>query len=440
MNIILLSGGSGTRLWPLSNEVRSKQFLKVFKTQDGSHESMAQRMYRMILEVDEKASVTIATSRNQIVSIRNQLGGNVGISVEPCRRDTFPAIALATAYLRKQGVSENEPVVVCPVDPYVNKDYFEALKKLSDLAEQGNSNLALMGMEASYPSESYGYIIPETKEPISKVKEFKEKPSEAAAKEYLKQGALWNGGVFAYRLGYLLRIAREILGTDDYDELFAAYAEFQKISFDYAVAEKEKNISVIRFGGQWKDLGTWKTLTEAMSEYNSGKAVMDYCDNTHVINELGIPMIVLGMKDAVVAATADGILVSDKNTSSKLKEYVVPNRPMYERREWGEYRVLRHEEHSEGNCTLVKELVIDPGKHISYQTHKYRTEIWTFTEGDGELILDGKTVRIKPGDSVSIRPGNRHAVKGLTELHIIEVQLGEKLDEEDIERLDWNWQ
>lgn len=157
MNIILLSGGSGKRLWPLSNEVRSKQFLKIFKKQDGSHESMVQRMYRMIREVDDEAAVTIATSENQVTSIRSQLGESVGISIEPCRRDTFPAIALATAYLHDvQGVDADKTVVVCPVDPYVESDYFRTLNNLSNQAEKGEANLVLMGVEPTYPSEKYG--------------------------------------------------------------------------------------------------------------------------------------------------------------------------------------------------------------------------------------------------------------------------------------------
>ena len=127
MNIILLSGGSGKRLWPLSNEVRSKQFLKIFRREDGVKESMAQRMYRMIKVVDPEASITIATSENQISQICNQLGNDVGISIEPGRRDTFPAIALAAAFLKKQGIDDNEPVVVCPVDPFVEVNYFECL-------------------------------------------------------------------------------------------------------------------------------------------------------------------------------------------------------------------------------------------------------------------------------------------------------------------------
>ncbi|MBR1892685.1 MAG: mannose-1-phosphate guanylyltransferase, partial [Lachnospiraceae bacterium] len=146
MNIILLSGGSGKRLWPLSNDVRSKQFIKFFKREDGTYESMVQRMLAGIKRVDTDSSVTIATSKTQVASIVNQLGEDVGISVEPCRRDTFPAIALATAYLHDvMGVSADEPVVVCPVDPYVDDNYFAALKVLGDLAASGKANLSLLG-------------------------------------------------------------------------------------------------------------------------------------------------------------------------------------------------------------------------------------------------------------------------------------------------------
>ena len=164
MNIVLLSGGSGKRLWPLSNDVRSKQFIKIFRTEDGNYESMVQRVCRQIRKADPSASVTIATSKTQVSSIHNQLGEGVDISVEPCRRDTFPAIALAASYLADvKGIDPREVVVVCPVDPYVEDDYFEALKKLEKLAAEGNSNLVLMGIEPTYPSEKYGYIIPEMK-------------------------------------------------------------------------------------------------------------------------------------------------------------------------------------------------------------------------------------------------------------------------------------
>lgn len=205
MNIILLSGGSGKRLWPLSNDVRSKQFIKLFKNEKGEYESMVQRVYRQITKVDPEAKVTIATSKSQASAIKNQLGENVSICVEPCRRDTFPAIALAANYLHDVlDVKEDEPVVVCPVDPYVEDTYYEAVKELAELAQAGNAGLTLMGIEPTYPSEKYGYIIPKDGDNVSAVKEFKEKPDTETAKKYLAQNALWNAGIFAFKLGYLI--------------------------------------------------------------------------------------------------------------------------------------------------------------------------------------------------------------------------------------------
>ena len=205
MNLILLSGGSGKRLWPLSNDIRSKQFIKIFRGKDGEYESMVQRMLRQIRAVDKNVTVTIATSKSQVSAIHNQLGNQVSVCVEPCRRDTFPAIALACAYLRDvKHVAEDEAIVVCPVDPYVDEDYFETLIKLSKLAMSGGANLSLMGIEPTYPSEKYGYIMPMDAGMISKVSAFKEKPDTKKAEEYISQGALWNGGVFAFKLGYML--------------------------------------------------------------------------------------------------------------------------------------------------------------------------------------------------------------------------------------------
>lgn len=441
MNIILLSGGSGTRLWPLSNEVRSKQFLKIFRTEDDAHESMVQRMYRMIKEVDANATVTIATSQNQVASIHDQLGDEIRISIEPCRRDTFPAIALATAFLAKNGISRDDVVVVCPVDPYVDKDYFECLQKLSEEAESGNGNITLMGIEPTFPSPKYGYIIPATLDEISPVKEFKEKPNTDTARRYIKQGALWNGGIFAYKLGYVLDIATERFGTCEYDALYSNYSNLEKISFDYAVVEREQKINVIRFHGEWKDLGTWNTLPDAMSEATSGNSIAVECDNTHVINELSIPLIAMGIKNAVIVATPDGILVADKDTSSRLKNYAaeVALRPMYEKREWGEYKVLDYQVQSDGENSLTKELIIWAGKYLSYQRHQRRAEIWTVVKGEGEFLLDDLIRRVHRGDTMFIPRGSKHSIRALSKLHIIEVQVGDELVESDIERFPYTW-
>lgn len=397
---------------------------------------MLQRMYKMIRCVDPSAKITIAASQNQLALIQNQLGEDVVISVEPCRRDTFPAIALAGAFLHDiMKVDNGESVVVCPVDPFVESGYFETLQKLSDAA--GEANLTLMGIEPTYPSEKYGYIITDG---TSEVKGFIEKPDADAAKAYIMQGALWNGGVFAFKLDYLLNKAKEILGTSDHKELFDNYSRLAKISFDYAVAEKERKVNVIKYSGKWKDLGTWNTLTEAMTEATSGNVTLgENCENVHAVNELGIPVIALGLKDIVIAATPDGILVSDKAASSYLKKYVPDQRPMHENRQWGEYKVLDYKVSGDGENCLTKELVVFPGKNLSYQKHNHRAEMWTFVKGEGIMVLDGVERKVTRGDIAYIKPRMMHGLKAITELHIIEVQLGDELLEEDIERLEYNW-
>ena len=430
MNIVLLSGGSGKRLWPLSNDIRSKQFIKIFKKEDGTYESMVQRVYRQIKKADRNSSVTIATAKTQVSAIYNQLGEDVGISIEPCRRDTFPAIALATAYLTDVlHISEDEVVVVCPVDPYVDEKYFDALKELSAQAEKGEANLVLMGMEPTYPSEKYGYIIPKNNEHISEVATFKEKPDLETAKSYIDQGALWNGGVFAYKMAYVLNKAHEMIDFADYEDLYRKYATLEKISFDYAVVEKEKKIQVIRFSGQWKDLGTWNTLTEAMEESMIGDARMnDTCNNVHVINELNIPILCMGLKDAVVSASPEGILVSDKEQSSYIKPYVdaIDQRVMFAEKSWGSFRILDVEDES---LTII--VTLNPGHKMNYHSHERRDEVWTIVSGTGMSLIDGVKKRVQAGDVLTMPAGCRHTLLADTELKVIEVQIGHEITVHD---------
>ena len=430
MNIVLLSGGSGQRLWPLSNDIRSKQFIKIFHTQDGELESMVQRVYRQIKTVDKDATVTIATSKSQVSSINNQLGDEVGISVEPCRRDTFPAIALAAAYLKDvKGVNENKAVVVCPVDPYVENDYFEMLKELGKCAETSKANLVLMGIEPTYPSEKYGYIIPENNAPISSVSMFKEKPTQELAAEYIANGALWNGGVFAFRLGYVLKRAHELIDFTDYADLFSKYDTLTKISFDYAVAEHESLIEVMRFSGTWKDLGTWNTLTEAMDSNSVGEALFnENCQNVHVVNELNVPIICMGLKDVVVSASPEGILVSDKEQSSYIKPLVntLEQKIMFAEKSWGSFRVLDMEAES-----VTIKVTLHPGHKMNYHSHDFRDEVWTVISGKGRTIVDGMEQNVKAGDVVTMAAGCRHTIIADTELQVIEVQLGKEISVDD---------
>lgn len=430
MNIVLLSGGSGKRLWPLSNSIRSKQFIRFFKTGDDSYESMVQRVYRQIKTVDPDATVTIATGKAQVSAIHNQLGDKVGVSVEPCRRDTFPAIALVTAYLADvQRIDPEEPVVVCPVDPYVENDYFEMLKLLSDQAGKGEANLVLMGIEPTYPSEKYGYIIPKSADRISFVDTFKEKPTADVAEEYISRGALWNGGVFAYKLKYVLDKAHELIDFTDYEDLYAKYETLNRISFDYAVVENEKKIQVMRFAGQWKDLGTWNTLTEAMTEPVIGKGILnDNCKGVNIINEMDVPVLAMGLHDVVISASPEGILVSDKEQSSYIKPYVdsIVQQVMFAEKSWGSYQVIDVED---GSLTI--KVTLNAGHSMNYHSHRNRDEVWVVISGTGRTIVDGMEQSVQVGDVVTMSAGCRHTVIADTELKLIEVQLGEAISVED---------
>ncbi len=430
MNIILLSGGSGKRMWPLSNDIRSKQFIKLFKDENGNYESMVQRVYRQIMEVDADANVTIATSKSQASAIRNQLGDKVSICVEPCRRDTFPAILLAAAYLHDElGIGEDEGVAVCPVDPYVENSYYECVEKLEDIVKQGDANLTLMGVMPTYPSEKYGYIIPENNGEISKVKEFKEKPDAETAKKYIAQNALWNAGVFAFRLGYLLDKAHSMVDFTDYQDLYSKYDTVTKISFDYAVVEKETSIQVVRYNGDWKDVGTWNMMAEVMSDDIKGSAIMDEtCSNTQIINELNVPIICMGCKDMVIAASGDGILVSDKERSGYMKAYVdkVSTEVMFAEKSWGTYTVM---DVQQGSMTV--KITMQAGEQMAYHSHEFRDEVWTIVSGSGEATIDGKAKPINAGDVIRLSAGCKHTIRAATKLDLIEIQLGESISVAD---------
>ena len=447
MQLVLLSGGSGKRLWPLSNNARSKQFLPLLEKEDGTMESMVQRVVRQVREANLTDDITLATNASQLDIIINQLGDSVSVVTEPERRDTFPAIALASGYLKlKKGCPDDEVVVIMPCDPFTEAGYFETIGRMVRCVEADVAELVLMGITPTYPSEKYGYVVPVTDHLMAEgsmaVSKFTEKPNVERAKELLAMGALWNGGVFAFRLGYMMEIAQRYVKADSFEEMRSRYSEFPKISFDYEVAEKADSVAVLPYSGQWKDLGTWNTLTDELHHHIIGNAVMGpRCTNTHVINELQYPIYVDGMEDTVIAASPDGIIVCRKKYTEDIKKAVdhLTPRPMYEERRWGSYRVIDDTTYADGRHSLTKSLTINAGKNISYQVHRHRSEAWTIVEGEGIFVLDGVERKVGPGETVVIPVNHYHALKALTTLTFIEVQTGNPLVEEDIERSEWNW-
>lgn len=449
MKLVLLSGGSGKRLWPLSNDSRSKQFLKVLPDGQGGLESMVQRVWRQLGEAGLAPDASIATGRGQLDMIQSQIGPEASVIIEPERRDTFPAIALAAVYLYSiEGVSLQEVVTVLPVDPYVEQSFFHTLRKLEAAALEPGTELALMGVAPTYPSEKYGYVVPhQNAAPSEKgwapVSHFAEKPSREKAEQLIAGNALWNCGVFAFKLDYMIRLLMKLGLPIHYEELMRQYNRLPKISFDYAVVEKARSLVVIPYEGEWKDLGTWNTLTEEIKTPQIGKGhICGESDGVHLINELDIPVAVLGLSNVIVSASPDGILVADKNASPRVKELLqdMDQRPMYEERRWGYYRVLDYKKLPEGQEVLTKRICIAPGRNLSYQFHSKRSEVWTVIAGTGEYILNDVIGTLQPGDVVRIPVYARHSVRAITELEIIEVQLGSELVENDIERLALTWE
>ncbi|PGU00842.1 mannose-1-phosphate guanylyltransferase [Bacillus cereus] len=447
MKLILMSGGAGTRLWPLSNNSRSKQFLKLLTNKNGQLESMLQRICNQLEVAGLANSTVIMTNKSHVDMFNNQIGNKFPLIIEPERRDTFPAISLATAYLHSvNSIDPDEVVVVVPTDIYVEDSFFKKIKELKDVILNTGDNLALIGVTPTIPSEQYGYIIPDLQKHEGrylKVNSFQEKPTKVIAKKLITQQAFWNSGVFAFKLGFLLNLLKERNLPTAYNQLLNSYDLLAKNSFDYEIVENTKNIAMLPYNGYWRDLGTWESLTEQLESSCIGtKIISSNCKTTHVINELGIPITVMGLSNTIVAVSPDGILVAEKSSNSKIKDVIKDFycRPMFEERRWGTYKVLDYVKLADGSHNLTKRINIMAGKNLSYQLHRKRSEIWTIISGKGIFALNDILFPVKSGDVLKIPLGYKHGIKALTDMEIIEVQIGTDLVEEDIVRIFMNWE
>ncbi|MFM1652971.1 sugar phosphate nucleotidyltransferase [Brevibacillus sp. B_LB10_24] len=328
MKLVLLCGGSGTRLWPLSTGVQAKQFLRVLKNSQGEDESLLERMVRQIEAAGLLDHTFIATVQPQAELINTQVKGRIPLIVEPEGRDTFPSVALACAYLRDiTGVSPDEVICVSPVDLYVDDAFFQTIRKAERALQETGCDMAMVGIPPAYPAVKYGYIVPEMEadstQAYRRVKRFTEKPKREQAEQLIARQALWNSGVFCLPLRFLLQLLAERDLPVRYEPLRDAFEQLPKISFDYEVAESITSAAVVVHNGMWNDLGTWDTLTEKMGTPVIGKGILsDDSTNTSILNYLDIPVIVVGLPDAVVVVNENGILVSDKANSGRLKDFL----------------------------------------------------------------------------------------------------------------------
>ena len=436
-----MCGGASERLWPMTNDARGKYCLQVLPKAGGGTETLIQRMEGQLWAAGvELEDMYYVTCKEQEEALRLELGEEANILVEPSRRGTFPAISLAVTYLlEKEHVRGDEPIICVPADTYADEIYAEDLMKMGERIVHRKEKLLLMGLFPYCYPDDYGYMVLKDKvdNGYSRVKRFVEKPSAEEALRLTAEGAKWNAGVFAFLAGWMKKTLINKIGHADYTWITENYDKLPMTSFDREVAEKEPSVSAAIYKGGWEDLGNWAGMSERMFLPVAGEAIIDEtCENTSVFNELELPVLVMGISNAIVCATPDGILLADKKRSRQIKNYIHPfrTRPMQEQKRWGKYRVLTLKEYEDGSSALTKIMEIEEGKSISYQRHAKRDEIWTVLEGSGEVMLDGKTSVIHRGSVIEIKAGVQHKVQAIDNLQIIEVQLGSELSEGDIER------
>ena len=443
MYIVLLSGGSGKRLWPLSNDLCSKQYIKLMNhdtsqetAQEGNAKcSMLQRVFGQLKNAGLAENTIVCASDAQVEIIESQLESAVEVAVEPMRRDTFPAVMLSCAYLlSKKGAKPDDVVAFLPVDPYTTGTFFSCIKQLGEQIAKTEQTIGLLGGVPTYPSTKYGYIVPKKGEgTFLEVEGFREKPDEETAAELVKSGALWNCGVFCFTLSMAQQWVEKYGVCMDYDSLAADYEKLPKKSFDYEVLEHRERIGAMKYSDMWKDLGTWNTLTEEMKENSIGDVTWDdTCENSHAINVLGIPLVVMGAKNMVIAASHDGILVADKHQSSYIKDCLtqIEDTSKYEERRWGTVKTIDREE-DDGSRSVTKRIKVLAGKTMPRHKHCRHTETLTVLSGMGKLLLENAKIDLMAGVTVSIAAGKEHSICAVgSDLKCIEVSLGDTINDE----------
>ncbi|QHW32047.1 cupin domain-containing protein [Paenibacillus rhizovicinus] len=451
MRIVLLSGGSGKRLWPLSNEIRSKIYLKLLPSEDGGKESMIQRVCRQLEEAGLLPYSSIVAHHSQAEITQNHVGSRILFHAEPHRRGTFAAVALAASYLHaRQLAAADETICVLPVDLFVESEFFRLLHAFPDVLAQSGADLGLLGTTPKHPSSQFGYIVPQptdkgdhTSQAYAAVDQFIEKPNEEAARRLIDKQALWNCGVFAFPLSFMLSSLQSKGLPVDYEDLLDRYEQLPEVSFDVEIVEKTQRRAVIAYDQAWRDLGDWNALPDYLGSPVIGQGeISSDSVHTHVVNELACPIHVIGLSNVIVAASADGILVASKDKSNQIKQRLTDGQqPRFGEKRWGTYHVLDDAKTDAESETLTQKVTLLPGKNTSYHLHRKRTETWIILSGTGEFLLDAAHMQIQAGDVLRIPAGSKHAVKAITPLTFIAVQIGENLlGEEDVLRIAMTWE
>jgi len=454
LNIIILAGGGGTRLFPLSRTCFPKQFLKL-----GGEKSLLGQTLTRFLPVAKAEDIVVVTNKEYVHHVQAEISAcglqGVHIILEPVGRNTAPAIALAAQYCRDEmGASDDVVMFVTPSDHIIRQPdlFIKAVRQGEQVAQK--QNVVTFGIKPNNPETGYGYI--EAGEVCGDgyvVTSFKEKPDEATAREYVAAGRYyWNSGMFAFTVGHIMAELGEHqpeiyeLVKQGYTEALDKFAEMPNISIDYAVAEKSQHVVTIPLSAYWNDIGSWDAIYDVLDKDKDGNAVKGDCIPLDCTNTLmlGRSRLIagIGLEDLLVVETDDVIVVAKKGESQKVKELVTELKKRGRReadehttmyRPWGSYTVL-----GEGPGYKMKKIVVTPGQRLSLQMHYHRSEHWIVTGGTAKVTLGTEVKMVHENESVFIPMSTKHRLEnpGRIPLEIIEVQNGKYLEEDDIVRFD----
>ncbi len=453
MHGIILAGGSGSRLWPLSRELYPKQLLKL-----NSEKSLLERTFERLMSIMDIDNIIAVTNAKHFSDVKMQLkeySNDVRILTEPIAKNTAPAIAISTKFLLDCGM--DDVIVVVPSDHLIQdtENFAKTIEKAQKLAKEGY--IVTLGVKPTNAGTGFGYI--KASAPIEegyKVECFKEKPDQNKATEYFKSNEyFWNSGIFIFKASTLMNTMKECAkeiyeitqkfnfkAQEDID--YMTFDKYPSISFDYAIMEHAKNIAMVEMNCDWNDLGSWDAVYESNKKDSHGNVkignvIEQNCKNSMLYSSERL-LAGVGLENVVIVETPDAILACNKDDTQgvkqifeKLKETKNDTHRIHTTvyRPWGYYTVLNH-----GEGYLTKMICVSRKGQLSLQSHNYRSEHWVVLSGIARVTLEDKVFMLKAGSSIDIPVKAIHSLANPydNELKIIEIQKGDKLIEEDIIR------